>query len=138
MTRCSHCIGGCRGVQYELTLLAKGWSLANDARMLILHGLPAIRPSKNYWTKTSELHREWPMRLDVQSSSHVRYPGKCAKQPFSHALEVASSIVVIHLPFDYLLRQLALPLTSFLSVLQLKSVLVHRKPHSLHAVSSRS
>lgn len=48
-----------------------------------------------------------------------------------HPLKVSSSIVVVHLALHNLLGQFTLPLTSFLRVLQLESVLIHWEPHCL-------
>lgn len=46
-------------------------------------------------------------------------------------IEIATSILIVHVSFLNLLGELPLPLPRFLGTLQLQTVLVHGEPHSL-------
>lgn len=50
-------------------------------------------------------------------------------------IEIATSILIVHVPFLDFLGKLTLPLPRFLGTLQLQAVLVHGEPHSLRTQS---
>lgn len=57
---------------------------------------------------------------------------------FLDGIEIATSILIVHVPFLDLLGELSLPLPRFLGTLQLQTVLVHGEPHSLRTESVRA